>query len=176
MNKHLALLRGINVSGKNKILMKDLKSLCESLGWVNVQTYIQSGNIVFESPAGAEPAKGLSEEIRKTYGFEVPVVIRNLDEMRKIMAVEAFPGMDPAFQHVTLLECQPEQVLADAIPAEKFLPDSFLMHGKEIYLYCPGGYGNTKLNNTFFEKKLKTVATTRNRKTMRELLKLMEEK
>jgi uncharacterized protein (DUF1697 family) len=174
MHKYLALLRGINVSGKNKILMKDLKTLCESLGWVNVQTYIQSGNVVFESPAGSEPAKGLSEEIRKTYGFDVPVVIRNLDELRRILAVEPFPGSDPAFQHVTLLESQPEQGLVDAIPAEKYLPDCFLMHGKEIYLYCPGGYGNTKLNNTFFEKKLKTTATTRNRKTITELVRMIE--
>jgi len=174
MHKYLALLRGINVSGKNKILMKDLKILCESLGWVNVQTYIQSGNVVFESTAEKGLAVSLSEAIRKTYGFEVPVVIRNLDEMRKIMAVEAFPGSDPAFQHVTLLESQPEKGLVDAIPAEKYLPDCFLMHEKEIYLYCPGGYGNTKLNNTFFEKKLKTTATARNRKTMTELVRMME--
>lgn len=174
MYKYLALLRGINVSGKNKILMKDLKTLCESLGWVNVQTYIQSGNVVFESAAETGLAVSLSEAIEKSYGFDVPVVIRNLDEMRKILTVEAFPGSDPAFQHVTLLENQPEQGLVDAIPAEKYLPDQFVFQNREIYLYCPGGYGNTKLNNSFFEKRLKTTATTRNRKTMTELLKRME--
>lgn len=174
MYKYLALLRGINVSGKNKILMQDLKSLCESLGWVNVQTYIQSGNIVFESAAETGLAVSLSEAIRKNYGFVVPVVIRNLVEMRKILAVEAFPGCEPDVQHVTLLENRPEQKLVDAIPSETYLPDQFMYHGCEIYLFCPGGYGNTKLNNGFFEKKLKTIATTRNRKTMTELLKRME--
>jgi len=175
MNKYLALLRGINVSGKNKILMKDLKNLCESLGWGNVQTFIQSGNVVFESAAETGHASELSNAIRKTYGYDVPVVVRNRYEMRKILAVEAFPGSDPAFQHVTLLETQPDQGMVDAIPAGKYLPDQFVFQDREIYLYCPGGYGNTKLNNTFFEKKLKTTATTRNLKTMTELLKLMED-
>lgn len=144
MNKHLALLRGINVSGKNKILMKDLKTLCESLGWTKVQTYIQSGNVVFESAAETGLAVSLSETIKKSYGFEVPVVIRNLDEMQKILAVEAFPGTDPAFQYITLLENQAESALIESIPAEKYFPDQFKLAGREIYLYCPGGNINER--------------------------------
>ena len=174
----VSILRGINVSGQRKILMADLKALYESLGFTDVVTYIQSGNVIFKT-TGKSAEAGLAVKIETAiearYKFSVPVIIRSTEEIEQIIAANPFlknQDVSPDKLHVTFLSRKPEKTLADGIALLNDSPDQFIIHGKEVYLHCPGSYGETKLSNTFFEKKLNVTATTRNWKTIGKLLEL----
>ncbi len=178
MATYISILRGINVSGQKKILMTDLKALYEGLGFKNVTTYIQSGNVICNTGkplAGKQLAQKIEEAIFKKYGFEVPVIIRTVDEMKNVLAANPLlkeKNIDVEKLHVTFLEEAPS---ADRIKLTKDLDysaDKFIILGKEVYLYCPNGYGTSKLSNTFFESKLQVKATTRNWKTVNQLVAL----
>jgi uncharacterized protein (DUF1697 family) len=168
----IALLRGINVSGQNMIKMEALKSLFEELGLRGARTYLQSGNAVFDCPGGesADLQAKISSGIAERLGFRVPVIIRAADELSGVLAGNPFINdrkLDPAGLYVTFLQNAPEAGLASALTAPAGdQADEFIIRGREVYLSCSNGYGRTKLNNTFFEKKLKTIATTRNWKTV----------
>lgn len=176
----LSILRGINVSGQKKIVMKDLKALYESLGFGKVATYIQSGNVVFEHEQAADTKVmevKIKQEISKKYGFDVPVFVKTFDELLPIVNENPFlkkENIETDKLHVTFLADFPKQEMIDKILAVNYLPDQFIIVGKEIYLYCPEGYGNTKLSHSFFESKLKVTATTRNWKTVNELFGMMQ--
>jgi uncharacterized protein (DUF1697 family) len=179
MKTYISILRGINVSGHRMIKMKSLQVLYERLGFASVRTYIQSGNVVFEnaSVATGRLEKMILEEILNSFGFEVPVIVLEREELYNISVLNDFiqeRGEDISKLHVTFLSLEPENRLLESIGNEKYLPDEFHIRGKAVYLFCPNGYGNTKLSNSFFEKKLKVQATTRNWKTVVELLKLSE--
>jgi uncharacterized protein (DUF1697 family) len=179
MITYIAILRGINVSGKRIIKMDALKKMLTELNFENVRTYIQSGNIVFEAQNtnANQLEKTLSEEIKKQFGFDVPVIVLDIDELKSIITKNPFINnktIDPLHLHITFLNEEPVKAIAAKIPVTDYLPDEFLVIGKAVYLHCPNGYGNTKLNNTFFENKLKVSATTRNWKTTCQLLKIAE--
>ena len=175
MTNHIAMLRGINVSGQKLVKMERLRASLSALGLGNVQTYIQSGNIVFAAPA--EPAGRLiakiEQKILADFGFPVPVFLRTAKELEKIVKQNPFlkvSEIDPTKLHVTFLAGDPpaksiEQLEPLAVPGERL----FIM-GREIYLYCPHGYGDTKLSNANIERKLSVGATTRNWKTVNTLL------
>ena len=171
----ISMLRGINVSGQKKILMADLKDLYEKLGFKNVTTYIQSGNVIFRSNEklpGTELAKMIEEAIHKKYDFEVAVIIRSEEEMKKIRSSNSFlkeKNSDPKRLYVTFLSEFPAKENVENIENIDFLPDKFIIIEKEIYIYVPNGYGETKIPNNFFEKKLKVKATTRNWNTVNKL-------
>ena len=175
MTTFISVLRGINVGGHNKVLMNDLKALYESFGWKNVTTYIQSGNVIFqtnEEISTSKVAEKIKNAIFRKYGFEVPVIVRTLEEMNRTVKMNPFlneKNVDEEKLHVTLLSELPAKDLALAVSENDFLPDRFVIKGKDIYLFCPNGYGNTKISNNFFEKKLKVIATTRNWKTIKKL-------
>jgi uncharacterized protein (DUF1697 family) len=178
MTNYISILRGINVGGQKKIRMEELKALYEGLGFQEVTNYIQSGNIIFKILA-ISPS-GLSEKIEKAieeeYHFHVPVIIRTADEILKVLSSNPFlveeEETDLGKLHVTFLEKEPLPAKVNAIENLNFFPDRFWVIGREVYLYCPGGYGNTKLSNNFFEKKLHQKATTRNWKTVGKLVEL----
>jgi uncharacterized protein (DUF1697 family) len=178
MNTYIALLRGINVSGKNIIKMHDLKHLFESLNFENVNTYIQSGNVIFQS--NLTDIKIISNQItgriKNDFGFEVPVIINNLNYLTQILNNNPFNQSNyPEDQVlVTLLSDIPKSEHINLINSANYLPDLYVIIDNIIYLYCPNGYGRTKLTNTFFEKKLKLIATTRNIRTLNELIKIGE--
>lgn len=161
--KYAALLRGINVGGKNKLPMKELAALFKAAGYKNVETYIQSGNVVFEVPAG--PVKRLPERIREAieerFGFPVPLTVRSGDELVKIVAANPFLWQGAAEKelHVYFLAGQPA---AAELDPNHSLPDEFVLSGSEIYLRLPNGMGRSKLTNAYFDSKLKTVSTARN--------------
>jgi uncharacterized protein (DUF1697 family) len=176
----ISILRGINVSGQKKILMTDLKTLYVGLGFSEVTTYIQSGNVIFKTILKLS-ISGLSEKIEQAieekYHFHVPVIIRTADEMHLILSSNPFldeAGIDKEKLHVTFLDEEPDPTLVNAIQKYYFPPDTFRINGREVYLYCPGGSGNTKLSNTFFENKLHVKATTRNWRTVGNLAKLAD--
>jgi len=176
METFLSILRGINVSGQKKIVMADLKALYEELGFKNVTTYIQSGNVIFAAKNADSLAKKIEEKILKKYEYNVPVIIRTGDEMQSILAENPFlQNKNIALDklHVTFLSDAPKQELLDKTKELNYEPDQFIIIEREVYLHCPNGYGRTKLTNSFFENKLKVKATTRNWKTVNELFKII---
>lgn len=171
MQTYISMLRGINVSGQKKVHMADLKNLYEALGFANVQTYVQSGNVVFDSPEvdTAKLTNSIEAQIEMIFGFSVPVLIRIADDLQRIIESHPFAQEDPARVLVTFLYEPPEDSKWDDLSHYKDKVDQFTLGEQEIFLYCPGGYGKTKLSNTFFERKLGVIATTRNWKSVNAL-------
>ena len=155
-----AILRGINVSGARPLPMKELKELFEGLKCGNVRTYIQSGNVVFEGSKidPAAFARKVEAAIKKKYDYEVPVLVRSLDEMKAVAKANPYlkhKSMELDKLHVTFLAVAPDKAIEEKIAGTTFGKDSFALHGREVYIHCPDGYGNSKLNNNWFESKLK---------------------
>jgi uncharacterized protein (DUF1697 family) len=179
MQTYISILRGINVSGHKMIKMDDLSKLYESLGFENIKSYIQSGNVVFQSDILDTTllANQINDSIQNKYGFEVPVIVLNQSDWKIIAENNPFlerKGIDETKLHVTFLSQKPEVDLFEKLKDGNYKDDEFLVVDKSVYLYCPNGYGLTKLSNTFFENKLKVSATTRNWKTVNELLNIAE--
>lgn len=179
MLTYIALLRGINVSGHHKIKMTELKHLFLDLGYHDVTTYIQSGNVIFKSNI-KEPIlieNTIISAISKHFGHTIEVLILTKNELMTIFNTNPFLAKDPTTNisklHVTILNKMPD---LDGIPTIEILvantDDEFQLIGNAIYLYCPNGYGKTKLNNNLFEKKLKIATTTRNWNTISKLVEL----
>jgi uncharacterized protein (DUF1697 family) len=169
---YIALLRGINVGGARKVPMSDLREMFDTLGHTDVRTYIQSGNVVFAAKT-APPARvraALERSIEKHFGFAVTVLLRTPAELAAVAKRNPY-GVDA---YVTFLEVAADAKKAKAIDPAPYLPDEFKIDRAEVFLRCPNGYGNTKINNTFFERKLATKATTRNWKTVATLLEWAE--
>jgi uncharacterized protein (DUF1697 family) len=178
MNVFLSMLRGINVGGK-KVPMVELREVYEVMKLKKVRTYIQSGNVIFEAKESdaLKLEKQLKKKISAHFGFDVPVVIRTQKEIEVVLKNNPFlkeKNIQEDRLYVTFLADIPEKDLLGKIIVQDGTTDRFIILGKEAYLYCPGGYGETKLSNNFFEKKLKVSATTRNWRTTNELLKMME--
>lgn len=155
------MLRGINVEGRAKVGMADLRAVFESLGFDDVGTYIQSGNVVFGSAKAVKPA-AIEERIAAELGVEPSVLVRTAEEMAAVVQGNPFVGADVATLHVTFLAETPKATVE--VPAGQ--PDELAVVGREVFLRCPNGYGRTKVNNTFLEKKLGVAATTRNWRTV----------
>lgn len=179
MSKYIAILRGINVGGKRKILMADLKQLFMKLKFNDITTYIQSGNIIFKTK-NIEDNKKLTKLIEKSivdnYGFEVPVIIRKFDEIENIIFKNPFIkenfAADIERLHVTFLKNIPDKSKLEKIATYDFKPDKFEVIENNIFVFCSGKYSDSKLTNKFFENKLKVSATTRNWKTVQKLYEL----
>ncbi|MFK7769800.1 MAG: DUF1697 domain-containing protein [Mariniblastus sp.] len=171
----IGLLRGINVAGKNKIKMADLREWLTTAGLKSVQTYIQSGNIIFESTKRQITLEKLiRERIKDQTGFEVPVLVRDLPFMKRAVTGSPFKDQQVQFVGTTILSSVPEPSLVKALKAMDFGDDQFSIKKDVISLFCPTGFGRTKLTNNLFEKKLKVCATSRNWKTMNKLIELAD--
>lgn len=174
METKIAILRGINVGGARKILMADLKSLLEALGYTEVSTYIQSGNVFFKASETAHQKleNAIEKAIKDQYGFDVPVIVRTAKELE--CAVESNPfyheETDVNKLHLTFLKAQPEIENKKLTESYSYEPDQFEIIGNDVFIYCENKYHQSKLTNNFFEKKLKVGATTRNWKTVLKLI------
>jgi uncharacterized protein (DUF1697 family) len=172
MNLFVSLLRGVNVSGHNMIRMAELKALYESLGLADVSTYIQSGNVVLRARRNNPAVLGslIERAIEERFGFPVVVLLRRPAELARIIRNSPFIGrekIDEQRLYVTFLKTRPSAFAVGAAKeAAAKSPDQYEIAGSEIYLHCPHGYGKTLLSNTFFEKQLKVMATTRNWRTV----------
>lgn len=215
MKTLISLLRGVNVSRQNRINMLGLKRLYGSLDLVNVVTYIQSGNVVFDTGEN-DPTKisrSIEEAITRSFGGEVRVILRDKDSTNKILGSNPFLNQrnaDPENLYVTFLSDTPSELdlkekispppdprtpstprgvetadgglmpprlgAGEIINLGSWRKDEFIIHGKEVYLFCPNGYGKTKFSNTFFEKKLSVSATTRNWKTVNALCEIANQR
>lgn len=176
--KYISVLRGINVSGQKKIKMADLKDLYQCLGFEAVSTYIQSGNVIFQSSNSDKNHLKISIEkaIEEKYNFHVPVMIRSEQELREI--ADACPYEEAGIEEngtkilLTFLASSPSTENQETLKKYVKSPEKMTIRGSEVYLYCPNGYGKSKLSNTFLENKLGMSATTRNWKSVKKLCEL----
>ncbi len=172
MNKRVfvALLRGINVGGKNKLSSEELVGLFEEVGCDRVRTYIQSGNVVYR--AGSHLTKAVPAAvvaaIERDYGFSVPVVTRTAAELAAVVEENPFVvgGEDPKTLHVAFLADRPSVTQVSQLDPSLSPGDQFVVSGREVYLHCPNGLARTKLTNAYLDSTLGTVSTMRNWKTV----------
>lgn len=176
MTKQIGMLRGINVGSQNQIRMPVLKELFAQLGATDIMTYVQSGNVVFTPPAPdtGDFAARIENQIERVLGLAVRCVLRNTAEMESIVTRNPFLARGEEWRtlHVTFLAAEPDPVRIETLTVPAHAPDEFIIDRREIFLNCPNGYGQTKLTNSLWERKLATVATTRNWNTVTKLLEL----
>ena len=172
---YVSILRGINLGGHNTIKMDDLKKILSKCGLTQIETYIQSGNVVYQHKSTdiKKLETLIKDKILKEFNFDVPIITLTIDELKIIAKNNPFSKTntkDVSFFHLTFLADEPQTENLNKMKDINYEPDEFVIIGKAVYLYCPNGYGNTKLSNKFFESKLKVTATTRNWKTTNELI------
>lgn len=174
MKTYIALLRGINVGGHKKILMADLRILFEKLNFKNVQTYIQSGNVIFHSNKETVELleKKIKDEILAEYGYEVSVLVKTHSEIQNVLNKCPFTDDKKANSYFIILHSIPDKNLIQSTMQIKYPNEEFQITNSCVYIYYLGGYGKAKCGTNFFEKKLKVSATARNYKTIRKLVEL----
>jgi len=176
MKTYIALLRGINVGGHKKVPMAELRALLTKSGLEDVQTYIQSGNVIFQS---SEADKGKLEisihnSIKHHFDFDVPVLVRSKEEIETILDACPFPEEKKIASYFIMLSEAPEKNLIEEISKEILKGEEFIITKNCIYIFYALGAGKAKLGVNWFEKKLKVKATARNYRTMVKLLSLSE--
>src|SRR5690606_21193390 len=177
MTTYISFLQGINVSGQKTIKMDALKQSYLSLGFQNVETYIQSGNVIFSSNEVdvKELAKQISNRIQHDFGFDVPVLVISAESFETIITDNPLlQDKEVTHFHVTFLSDSPVESDFELIKSKVEGNELIQLKNNTLYLYLPNGYGRTKLNNNFIESKLKVSATTRNWKTCLKLLEMVQ--
>lgn len=174
MKTYIALLRGINVGGHKKTPMAELRGHLDKEGFKNVQTYIQSGNIVFQSTLDSKT--NIEEIIKKlifdNFGFEVPTLVKTRDELQAIFDQCPFPKEKKENSYFTLLFKEPDKNMIAEASTISYPNEEIIITPNCLYFYCAMGYGQAKFNSKLFEKKLNTTFTARNYRTMVKLLEL----
>ena len=174
----IALLRGINIGPRQRVKMPELRELIEGLGYTDVQTLVQSGNVVFTARAKPETLEQkLEQEIEKQLGVDPKVVVRTRDELAA--AIEANPfdvPEDPKDLHVTFLSAEPEEDAVRKLEALDFPPDELKLAGREIYVLYADGMGRSELAKRLGRAKLGVAATDRNWNTVTKLLEMADER
>jgi uncharacterized protein (DUF1697 family) len=177
LTTYVALLRGINVGGRTKLPMADLRALMETLGHANVVTYIQSGNVVFTSAAKeAKVASDIAAGVKQKFGYDLAVIVRTRAQLAKVVSGNPYlkSGADPSKLHVTFLAAKPSAAAIAKLDPDRCPPDEFVVQGREIFMLLPNGMGRTKLTIDYFEKRLGTPGSARNWNTVNKLLELMD--
>lgn len=174
--RYVALLRAVNVGGKNKLPMAELRNIFTTVGCAAVQTYIQSGNVVFEaSPSLAEGVpEAVRRAIRQQFGYETAVVVRSGEELRQLAASNPFDtSEDWRFLQVAFLDGTPTAAAISRLDPERSPPDAFSVLGREVYLHYPDGVARSKLTNDYLAAQLQTASTMRNWRTVVTLLEMV---
>lgn len=177
MITYIAFLRGINVGGHKKIKMADLRLLLEGLGYKEVLTYIQSGNVIFNSLEEERDKleNQISEVIKNQYGFEVPVLVKTRTEINNILDINPYNDADDLASnkiYFVLLKKVPKIEDIEATSAIIFENEKFIITPECVFIRYDLGAGKAKCGINFFESKLKVAATSRNYRTMTKLLEL----
>lgn len=175
LHTYIALFRGINVGSTRSLPMKDLVRILEDLGFEDVKTYIQSGNIVFQSDhaCSAKDAAGISTAVEKKFGFRPNVMLLSKSQLDDAVARNPFPTDEGKFLHFFFLAAEPDNPDLDALEAIKTKTEQFRLDGRVFYLYTPDGFGKSKLAERA-ERKLGVPATGRNFNTVRKLIEMSE--
>jgi len=177
MTTYVALLRSVNVAGYGRLAMADLRRSFEELGYADVSTYIQTGNVIFSSPVRSAPKliSAIEAKLETDYGRAPAVLLRTIPELGRVVATSPYPkkGADPSRHHVTFLAAAPDrQHLADFAPPPS-RHDEIEIVGREVYVHTPDGYANTKLTGALLERRLGVTSTTRNWNTVTKLFDLV---
>ncbi|HKA02923.1 MAG TPA: DUF1697 domain-containing protein [Acidimicrobiales bacterium] len=169
MSTHVALLRGINVGGRTKVPMKALRTVFEAMGYIDVTTYIQSGNVVFDATE-APTSDAIEARIAEAFGFDVAVVLRTAKELAAVIPTNPFPA-DTGKVHVVFLHEAPVPSAFARIDVAAFEPEEFALGRKELYLHLPNGVGTSKLAAALV-RQAAPEATMRNWRTVETLVDL----
>lgn len=177
MEVYIALFRGINVGGKNKLPMNELVGILEELGCQNVKTYIQSGNVVFKSNENdvSRLLTRISSGIKTYHGLTPYILILNPEEFEKILTNNPFPEAkhDPKTLHVGFLASIPEEPKLGKLESLKAESERYRLIGKTFYLWAPNGIGRSKLAASA-EKLLGVPMTDRNWRTVSKILEMVK--
>jgi uncharacterized protein (DUF1697 family) len=171
MARLVALLRGINLGSKRRVPMADLRELLAELGYEDVRTVLQSGNIIFTGPK-AKARETLEAALQDRYGFKVDVVLRTMEELHAVVEAEPFgdEATDLTRSFVVFLPGKPDAAALSALVAKDFAPDKFEPGGRELYAWCPEGMQNSALMRALGKPGLAETATVRNMSTVKKLL------
>jgi uncharacterized protein (DUF1697 family) len=177
---HVALLRGINVGGKNPLSMKELVAEFVAVGCEDVRTFIQSGNVIFSAPPGSDESalSGLlCERLATRFSYTAPLALRTTKELLAVIANNPYLAVSAPEEtlHVMFLTATPEATRVEKLDPNRSPGDKYQVIGREIYLRLPNGMARTKLTNAYFDTKLGVTSTARNWRTTTKLLELMEE-
>jgi uncharacterized protein (DUF1697 family) len=177
---YVALLRGINVGGKNPLPMKELAAEFVAAGCEHVRTFIQSGNVVFSAPAGYDESdltRLLCARLAERFGYMAPLILRTTEELRAAITNNPYlaVGAPEETIHIMFLTATPDAARVEKLDPDRSPGDTFVVLGREIYLRLPTGMARTKLTNAYFDTKLGVTSTARNWRTTTKLLELMEE-
>lgn len=171
--RFVALLRGINVGGHGIVSMAELRDCFAAMGFGDVATYIQSGNVVF-SAAGGPPDAAAIEARLADFGVTSAVALRGTGELARLVAGNPFlaPGVDPKTLYVSFLTADPPPSRAESFAVPPGATEQMELVGRDVYLCFPQGYGRTKLSGAWLERGLGVPATTRNWRTVTTLLRM----
>ena len=172
MNTYIALLKGINVGGHKKVPMAELRELLTNSGFINVRTYIQSGNVILESlkKDNTEIENKIQKAIFSQFGFEVSVLVRTRDHLKNIFDSCPFSEEKKKKSYFMMLHDVPKEELVNIASEKVYEGEDYKIIKDCIYYFCAKGFGQAKFNVNFFERKLQTFATARNYNTMMKLL------
>lgn len=170
MNRYVAFLRAVNVGGSTVIKMADLKRIFESLGLQNVQTYIQSGNVFFESSEGDATSleKQIEARLEKDSGYRIRLFVRTWREVQSIARKTPFTAAADETVHVVFLNKKPDMAQQQALIALRSNADDFAVRGREVY-NLRRDREKSVFSNNFIEKILKMPSTTRNLTTIKKI-------
>lgn len=175
MNTFIILLKGINVGGHKKVPMAELRELLTNSGFVNVRTYIQSGNVILESLENLKTAENSIHKVILThFGFEVSVLAKTREDIQRIFDDSPFTDDKKKSSYFMMLHDIPRYDLVKEASKKEYEGEEYYIINDCIYFYSAKGYGQAKFNANFFERKLQTFATSRNYNTMLKLLSLSE--
>ncbi|MBV7269520.1 DUF1697 domain-containing protein [Winogradskyella luteola] len=176
MNTYIALLRGINVGGHKKVPMAELRELLTSFGLKNVKTYIQSGNVIFQSLGNDNKAleKQIKQSILDHFGFDVSVLVKTRAQLKKIFDDCPFSEEKKVNSYFAVLTEIPNEDLVLEACKKTYENEEYKILNNCLYFYCANGYGKAKFNLNFFERKLNVNATSRNYNTLNKLLGMSE--
>lgn len=176
MPNYIALLRSVNVAGHGRLAMADLRQSFIALGYSDVSTYIQTGNVLFRSPSksASSVAAKIEHQLEQDFGSAPAVILRTVPELSLVLASSPFPaqGADPSRHHVTFLAEEPSRAKLSAFVAPANGRDELTIIGREVYVHTPDGYGNSKLSGAMLERRLGVLSTTRNWNTVTKLCRL----
>jgi len=178
---HIALLRGINVGGNNKVPMAELRAALTASGYADVSTYIQSGNVLFRStePDTAVLEEAIAEVIARTFGIKISVVVVTRDQLAAVLSANPYPDEpNPKYVHVVFLGAEPDQARLDTarqIAAAKGSRDTVTAGDRVLYLHTPDGYGTSELGKALVKVTSSSKGTARNLSTTAKLLTLCDE-
>ena len=178
MQTYISFLRSVNITGHNLIKMTELSELIKKMGFRDVKTYIQSGNIIFSDPdnsTSSELSGNIEKAILGRFSLKIHVMTRTTRELDELFSNNPYlkePNFDSSKSAVLFLHEKPTNTQIQKVKDISYPPDRFQIIGKEIFIYCPNGFGRTKIYTNFFEKKMGVIGTARNWKTVTTVLNL----